>query len=460
MASSSSSFVPPQPTTTTMMEQGSSASSPSERPSSPSSSTNTHTSALLFSPRVYGDRLTLPGQGHDGHVEQDEDALLTPPSTAPPSLWSVSSRPRATAAKNEAKNKVRSEAAPAMQRTRGAKDDAAIVEELDEERLGHLDGSDTDQGDADDDDDDDGGEEAHQDSHGDNDEEEEEEEEDLGVDLPATLSHAHSILLAEAKALLDAASRLQGVEMQKGSDERIAGPSSGRRASSTRASFEDAIKVLVGTVAGGGKIVWTGVGKSGLIARKLSATSMSLGLPSVYMHPTEALHGDLGLVSGHFPHAPVAPLLRARASENRAPAPPRQPDAICALSHSGGSSELLQLLPHLQLRGCPILAFSAREDSKLVEAATGGRGAWVDCRTSSPGSPVDDEQGTAEADGLVPAPTSSTTVALAMGDALILSVARACGLGKQSFTRNHPGGKLGGRLLQEETLIRMGSAAA
>lgn len=444
-----------------MMEQDSCASSPSERPSSPSSSTNTHTSALLFSPRVYGDRLALPGQGHDGHVEQDEDALLTPPSTAPPSLWSVSSRPRATVAKKEAKiNKVvKSEAAPVTQRTRRAKDDAAIVEELDEERLGHLEGSDTDQGDVDDDDDDDG-EEAQQNPLEDNDEEEEDEEEDLGVDLPATLSHAHSILLAEAKALLDAASRLQGVEGQKGSDERIAGPSSGRRASSTRASFEDAIKVLVRTVAGGGKIVWTGVGKSGLIARKLSATSMSLGLPSVYMHPTEALHGDLGLVSGHFPHAPVAPLLRARASENRAPAPPRQPDAICALSHSGGSSELLQLLPHLQLRGCPILAFSAREDSKLVEAANGGGGAWVDCRTSSPGSPVDDEQGTAEADGLVPAPTSSTTVALAMGDALILSVARACGLGKQSFTRNHPGGKLGGRLLQEETLIRMGSAAA
>lgn len=458
-----------------------------DRPVSPSSSVNTHTSAStshlsLRHGRGYDDvdapTLSLPSPLQDHDVgrrgeEEDEDGLITPPSTAPPSLWSACSHSKSRAAAKMASTQFRSVASRAARPSNTNDEATSIVEKQHHHQLdGQLIGSAEEQ----ELDEDDGEGDRDGDEEGDG----EEGEEDLGVDLPATLSHAHSILLAEARALLDAASRLQ--QQIPSEEERIAGPSSspssstsaGRHqrsgAATSRSSFEGAIKVLVRTIAGGGKIVWTGVGKSGLIARKLCATSMSLGLPSVYMHPTEALHGDLGLVSGHFPHAPVAPLLRARASENRAPPPPRQPDAICALSHSGGSSELLQLLPHLTLRGCPILAFSAREDSQLVEAATSGGGAWVDCRTSSSPSSSSSTQeemaatlttdGTAEADALVPAPTSSTTVALAMGDALVLSVARACGLGKQSFTRNHPGGKLGGKLLQEETLIRMGSAAA
>ena len=149
---------------------------------------------------------------------------------------------------------------------------------------------------------------------------------------------------------------------------------------------------------------------------------------------------------------------------------------LCALSHSGESAELLRLLPHAQARGCPILAFTARKDSSLGRAAA-AKGAWVDCRTATPIdvspqalTPVDAPRSapmthcaccsssaalagsnsvgdpSAEADALVPAPTSSTTVALAMGDALVLSVARACGLGVQSFKQNHPGGSLGVRL--------------
>ncbi|PWN97847.1 SIS domain-containing protein, partial [Tilletiopsis washingtonensis] len=233
----------------------------------------------------------------------------------------------------------------------------------------------------------------------------------------AALSHAHALLVAEARALVEAAARLE--ERPK--------------------AFENAVRTVVTCIAGGGKLVWTGVGKSGLIARKLHATSLSLGLSSAYLCPVSALHGDLGALSGTWPLAPRAPLLRARAAEYRAPPAPA-PDVLCALSHSGESAELLRLLPHAQARGCPILAFTARKDSSLGRAAA-AKGAWVDCRTATP---IDvSPQALTPADALVPAPTSSTTVALAMGDALVLSVARACGLGVQSFKQNHPGGSLG-----------------
>ncbi|CEH12149.1 GLUCOSAMINE--FRUCTOSE-6-PHOSPHATE AMINOTRANSFERASE, ISOMERIZING [Ceraceosorus bombacis] len=270
-------------------------------------------------------------------------------------------------------------------------------------------------------------------------------EDELGIDLPAATQHAQSVLLAEAKALMEAASRLQ----------------------TQPSEFEKAIKTVVNCVAGGGKIVWTGVGKSGIIARKLHASSLSLGLSSAWLCPISALHGDLGTLSGHWPQAPRPPLLRARMAEHRAPLAP-VPDVLCALSHSGESAELLNLLPHAQARGCPIVAFTSKNESSLAKAAKITRGAWVDCRTASPmvnagtnstaalefpsqttgshattacarsdsthcaccpngsydasTSPINTS---AEADALVPAPTSSTTVALAMGDSLVLSVARA-----------------------------------
>ncbi|CAD6918156.1 unnamed protein product [Tilletia controversa] len=230
----------------------------------------------------------------------------------------------------------------------------------------------------------------------------------------------------------------------------------------TRVAFADALSLLHDTIMPstgrpGGKIVWTGVGKSGLIGRKLHATALSLGVPSCFLHPVEALHGDLGCVT------------------------PQQ-DIVIALSYSGGSPELVALLPHLERRGVKTVAMCGRrqEESDLGRASA----AWIDCRTTI----SDDEEIEMEeqdmpvstADVLpsltakkqlqqsesnwsisakaprpllvdhheasptrLPAPTSSTTVALAMGDTLLLTLAQMCDLDAVVFGRNHPGGKIG-----------------
>ena len=154
----------------------------------------------------------------------------------------------------------------------------------------------------------------------------------------------------------------------------------------------------------------------------------------MFLHPTEALHGDLGLLTPHR-------------------------DVVIALSHSGSSPEILSLVPHLNARRCPIIALAGKRESALVKASD----AWIDCATGKddPDSDLEDDQcdscdkqrtarrtnlpnpTTDEAWDDVPAPSSSTTVALAMGDALAFSVTRAKGLGRDMFAFNHPGGKLG-----------------
>lgn len=232
----------------------------------------------------------------------------------------------------------------------------------------------------------------------------------------------------------------------------------------TYKEFQAAQNLIVSTLRAGGKVVWTGVGKSGIIAQKLCATSLSLGMPATYLDPMSALHGDLGLLNG----------TKALGSSNneaasQLPTPPA--DVVIALSHSGSSAELLALLPHLRLRGVKLVALTARHDSGLGSAAKESGGNWIDCRTAGydnfpePTGGSEEERslcptsslfslssataGTDEADPSVPAPTSSTTTALAMGDSLILSCAKMLGLGTRDFGKNHPGGALGKRMMAE-----------
>ena len=150
-----------------------------------------------------------------------------------------------------------------------------------------------------------------------------------------------------------------------------------------------------------GRVVCAGLGKSGIIARKLAASLSSLGTPALFVHAAEALHGDLGMV---------------------APG-----DVAVLLSHSGATPEVCALLEPLRELGTPIVALTDHLDSPL------GRGADV---VLCPGV-------TEEADHLGLAPTASTTAALVMTDALAVAVARERGFTAEHFARTHPGGSLG-----------------
>ena len=154
-----------------------------------------------------------------------------------------------------------------------------------------------------------------------------------------------------------------------------------------------------------GRVVCTGMGKSGHVARKIAATLASTGTPSFYMHPGEAGHGDLGMVT--------------------------DADIVLALSYSGESDELLMLLPVLKRQGNVLVAMTGRTDSSLAREAD------VHLDVSVP----------AEACPLDLAPTASTTAALAMGDALAVALLEARGFTAEDFARSHPAGSLGRRLL-------------
>ena len=154
-----------------------------------------------------------------------------------------------------------------------------------------------------------------------------------------------------------------------------------------------------------GRVVCTGMGKSGHVARKIAATLASTGTPSFYMHPGEAGHGDLGMVT--------------------------DADIVLALSYSGESDELLMLLPVLKRQGNALLAMTGRPESSLAREAD------VHLDVSVP----------AEACPLDLAPTASTTAALAMGDALAVALLEARGFTAEDFARSHPAGSLGRRLL-------------
>jgi arabinose-5-phosphate isomerase len=166
-----------------------------------------------------------------------------------------------------------------------------------------------------------------------------------------------------------------------------------------------------------GRVVVSGMGKSGHIAGKIAATLASTGTPAFFLHPAEAGHGDLGMIT-------------------------RQ-DALLALSNSGETPELVLLLPHLKRLGVPLLVMTGKADSTLARAAT------VTLDVSVP----------EEACPLNLAPTASTTATLAMGDALAVAVLEARGFTAQDFARSHPGGTLGRKLLLHvQDLMRTGSA--
>lgn len=177
--------------------------------------------------------------------------------------------------------------------------------------------------------------------------------------------------------------------------------------------FDRAIELLF---ASRGRVVVSGMGKSGIIAKKIAATLASTGTPAYFLHPAEALHGDLGmLVDG---------------------------DVVLLLSNSGETSELLRLLEVVKRLNLQSIAFVGRKDSTL--------GKWadvsLDCGIAREACPL----------GL--APTASTTAALALGDALALALAARRGFTVEDFARRHPGGRLGRELLRVADIMHTGNA--
>jgi arabinose-5-phosphate isomerase len=169
----------------------------------------------------------------------------------------------------------------------------------------------------------------------------------------------------------------------------------------SREAVEHAVRLLA---ACRGKVVTVGVGKSGHIAQKVSATLTSTGTPSVFLHPSDALHGGIGIVNGD--------------------------DCVVVISNSGETAEVLELLPYMQHRRVPVIAVVGNLSSTLARRADVVLDASV-------------EQ---EACPLNLAPTTSTTVALAVGDALAMTLMSVKRLTPEDFALNHPGGRLGKRL--------------
>ncbi len=207
----------------------------------------------------------------------------------------------------------------------------------------------------------------------------------------------------DSRALLAAAHRALGIEaravtaLQSRLDERFAA------ACQTCLACE-------------GRVVVTGMGKSGHIARKIAATLASTGTPAFFLHPAEAVHGDLGMIT--------------------------RPDAVLALSNTGETAELVVLVPHLKRLGVPLIVMTGAPSSTLARAAT------VVLDVSVP----------EEACPLNLAPTASTTATLAMGDALAVTLLEARGFTAEDFARSHPGGTLGRRLLlRVEDIMRTGA---
>lgn len=168
------------------------------------------------------------------------------------------------------------------------------------------------------------------------------------------------------------------------------------------AQFQKACELLI---ACKGRIVVTGMGKSGHIAKKIAATLSSTGSPAFFMHPGEASHGDLGMITPQ--------------------------DVVLALSYSGNTNEIATLLPLLKRLDVPLIALTGNIDSTLAKAAD----VHLDVSIKQEACPL----------GL--APTTSTTVALVMGDALAISLLQARGFSAEDFALSHPGGSLGKRLL-------------
>jgi arabinose-5-phosphate isomerase len=199
--------------------------------------------------------------------------------------------------------------------------------------------------------------------------------------------------------------------------DRIGGPMA--------AAFQRAVDLMFCCA---GRVVVTGIGKSGLIARKVAATLSSTGTPALYLHPVEALHGDLGMVV--------------------------RGDVVLALSASGETEEILALLATIKRLQVPLIAMTGDEifkktaTARATQASTLAAAADValDCSVDK------------EACNLGLAPTASTTTMLALGDALAVTLSEKRGFKEEDFANLHPGGKLGKRLARVESLMHSGEA--
>ncbi len=205
----------------------------------------------------------------------------------------------------------------------------------------------------------------------------------------------------EAHALLALADRLEG---------NATSPKSMARA------FARAVDLIVACGTAGGRVVVTGMGKSGIIAQKIAATLSSTGSPALFLHPAEAHHGDLGMLA--------------------------KGDVVIALSASGETEEILRLLEMLKRIGDALISFCCDMHSTLAQASD----VALDCSVEQ------------EACTLGLAPTASTTTMLALGDALAIAISARKGFRAEDFANLHPGGKLGKRLMRVEQLMHSGDA--
>jgi len=176
--------------------------------------------------------------------------------------------------------------------------------------------------------------------------------------------------------------------------------------------FECAVALLLQCK---GRVVLTGMGKSGIIGRKIAATLSSTGTPAFFLHPGDATHGDVGVVQSD--------------------------DVVVALSHSGETDELLRLLEAIRRRGARLIAITGGPRSTLAQAAD----VAIDCGVTIEACPLN----------LVP--TASTTAALAIGDALAMTLLVEKGFREEDFGHLHPGGRLGKRLMRVEALMHAGT---
>jgi arabinose-5-phosphate isomerase len=225
-------------------------------------------------------------------------------------------------------------------------------------------------------------------------------------------------ILASMKHIGENVVRIE-VEALRVLADRIAGPMA--------PVFDHAVELIFGCK---GRVVVTGMGKSGIIARKIAATLNSTGTPALFMHPVEAVHGDLGMVV--------------------------RGDVVLALSASGETEEILCLLATLKRLQVPLIAMTCDE---FVPSSAGKSARPTQTSTLAAAADVALDCSVAkEACSLGLAPTASTTTMLALGDALAMALAEKRGFKEEDFANLHPGGKLGKRLARVESLMHSGDA--
>lgn len=169
-------------------------------------------------------------------------------------------------------------------------------------------------------------------------------------------------------------------------------------------SIDQSIALILEKTNSGGKVILMGIGKSGKVASKIAATMSSTGTPAIFVHPTEALHGDLGVVTPN--------------------------DVVIALSYTGNTEELLEIIPFFERKNIPVIGIGGNSNSKLALKSK----FWIDASVEKEACPHN------------LAPTTSTTLAMAIGDALAVTLLQSRSFSPEDFAKNHPGGSLGKRL--------------